>query len=264
MAFKRIGSVLLHYRMQGPMGAPTIALVNSLGTDARIWDSVIEGLVPRYRVISYDKRGHGLSDAPAGEYRLEDHVDDLAGLLDHLGVQSLVMAGVSVGGLISQAYALRHPERLRGLVLCDTAAKIGDVAAWEQRIAAVRSGGMDSLVDAVMERWFAAVYRREKPDQLAGWRNMFMRIPAHGYANTCATLRDADLREKVHAIRTPTLVVAGDQDLATPVELVRDTAERIPDARFVEIANAGHIPSIEQPETLIELMQSFLSEIGHD
>ena len=263
MSFARINGVLLHYRVQGGEGAPVLALANSLGTDTRIWDGAIERLAVQYRVVSYDKRGHGLSDAPGGDYTLDEHVDDLAGLLDFLGIGRLALAGVSVGGLIGQRFALRYPGRLAALVLCDTAPRVGDAAMWNGRIAAVRAGGLGSIVDAVMTRWFTERYRRDEADALAGWRNMFLRMPVDGYVGTCAALRDADLREEIGAIATPTLVVVGAEDLSTPVELVRDMASRIAGAQFEIIADAGHIPSIEQPQALSDLIENFLKEVGH-
>lgn len=263
MAFARINGVLLHYRLDGPQGAPVLALVNSLGTDARIWDAMIVALGGRYRVLSYDKRGHGLSDAPLGDYALDDHLDDLDGLLDHLGIDLLALCGVSVGGLIGQGFALRHPGRLSALVLCDTAPHIGSEALWNERIATARTSGMAAMADAVMARWFPEDVRRERPDDVAGWRNLFLRNPVDGYAGTCATLRDTDLREAVAAITVPTLVVVGEHDASTPVDLVRDAAGRIPGARFEIVAGAGHIPSLDRPDALAALVSTFLSETGH-
>lgn len=258
MAFARIDGILLHYGLCGPEGAPVLVLANSLGTDARIWDDVTARLQDHYRIVAYDKRGHGLSDAPEGDYSLDDHVGDLAGLLDHLGIDRFVLAGVSVGGLIAQGLALRHPRGLAGIILCDTAARIGEAAMWNERIALVRAGGMPALGEAVMMRWFTDGYRRERPEDVAGWRNMFLRTPASGYAGTCATLRDTDLCAEVGSISVPTLMVVGAEDVSTPVDLVRDTAARIPGARFSVIANAGHIPSIEQPGILAEHISTFL------
>lgn len=263
MAFTRINDIVLHYRLSGLAEGPVLVLVNSLGTDARIWDELIAMLGDRYRILSYDKRGHGLSGAPTGDYLLNQHVGDLVGLLDHLGIDRLVLAGVSVGGLIAQRLALLHSERLVGLILCDTAAKIGDAAMWNGRIASVRMDGMASIADAIMTRWFTPAYRREHPDDLAGWQAMLERMPVAGYAGTCATLCDADLRDEVAGIVVPTLVVVGDQDLATPVDLVRDTATKIPGAQFEIIEDCGHIPSIEQPAVLATLMEKFMQEAGH-
>ncbi|KKC33915.1 3-oxoadipate enol-lactonase [Devosia psychrophila] len=263
MAFVRINGILLHYRLAGPPAAPAIVLVNSLGTDARIWDQVVALMSGYYRILSYDKRGHGLSDAPPGDYALEHHVDDLAGLLQHLDINHVAVVGVSVGGLIAQAFALRHPDRLSALVLCDTAAKVGDETMWNSRIAAVRENGIGSLAETIMARWFTESFRRDRREELAGWQNMVLRMPLDGYAGTCAALRDADLRGSIAAITTPTLVVVGDQDLSTPVELVRDMANRIADSRFEIIGDCGHIPSIEQPHALVSLITAFLEEAGH-
>jgi 3-oxoadipate enol-lactonase len=263
MAFVRINGVLLHYRLHGPVGAPALALVNSLGTDDRIWDATIDELAEEYRILSYDKRGHGLSDAPPGDYSLDDHIADLAGLLDHLRIGQLALAGVSVGGIVAQGFALKHPARLRALICCDTAQKVADPSFWTARMASIRAGGLLAIVDGIMERWFSPRFRRDRPDDLAGWRNLFLRSDVGGYLGTCATLRDTDLTSAVSAIKLPTLFVVGDQDGSTPVDVVRAAAANIAGARFEIIEGAGHIPSIEQPGSLAGLMISFLKEAGH-
>jgi 3-oxoadipate enol-lactonase len=261
MPFVRTNGALLHYRVSGPMGAPALAFVNSLGTDSRIWDAVTELLNARYRVLCYDKRGHGLSDAPPGDYALDDHLDDLTALVDYVGLGRFGLVGVSIGGLIGQGLALRAPGRLSGLVLCNTAPKVGDAAMWNTRIDTVLARGTTAIADAVMERWFSETFRRERPDELAGWRNLFVRTDAKGYAATCATLRDTDLSAAITAIGVPTLVVAGSEDQSTPVALVRDCASRIRGARL-KILNSGHIPSIEQPDALAALIDAFFMEVG--
>ncbi len=262
MTFARINGTLLHFRLVGPEGAPALVFVNSLGTDARIWDAVIAPLSVHYRCLSYDKRGHGLSDAPTGDYALDDHLDDLAGLLDEARISRAVIIGVSVGGLIAQGLALRAPERVAGLVLCCTAPRMGDAALWAARIETARNQGLLPLADPVMERWFSPGFRAQRPTDLAGWRNLFLRTDPQGYANTCATLRDTDLTAAIAAIATPTLAVAGDADLAAPVELVRNCLA-IPGARLHILQGVGHIPSIEQPAALAGLVQDFLKEVGH-
>ncbi|MBJ3786103.1 3-oxoadipate enol-lactonase [Devosia sediminis] len=262
MSFVRINGTLLHYRLVGPEGAPALVFVNSLGTDARIWDEVIAALSETHSCLSYDKRGHGLSDAPDGDYALDDHLDDLAGVLDHAGIERAVLVGVSVGGLISEGFALRHPERVAGLVLCCTAPRMGDTAMWTARIETARSRGLEPMVDAVMERWFSPGFRAKRPVELAGWRNLFLRTDPQGYANTCATLRDTDLTTAIAGITAPALIVAGSADLAAPVDLVR-SGLAIPGARLEVIEGVGHIPSIEQPGILVGLIQNFLKEVGH-
>jgi 3-oxoadipate enol-lactonase len=175
----------------------------------------------------------------------------------------VALAGVSVGGLIAQGYALRHPERLAALVLCDTAPQLGEAALWDGRIAAIRERGLAAIADGIMERWFSEGFRRGRPDDLAGWRNLFLRSDAEGYCGTCATLRDTDLRAEVGRIGVPTLVLVGANDGSTPVPVVRACAEAIPGARFEIIPDAGHIPSIEQPAAVAALMASFFKEAGH-
>jgi 3-oxoadipate enol-lactonase len=263
MPFARVNDITLHFNDRGTRSAPVVVLANSLGTDSRIWDDVAGELLASHRVITYDKRGHGLSDAPDAEYKLSDHVHDLLGLLDHLDVRQFVLGGVSVGGLICQGFAVSYPRRLKGLILCNTAAKIGDEYFWNDRIAAVRQGGMSAVADAVLARWFTAQFQNEQPQTMQGWRNLVLRTPAAGYIGTCATLRDADLRADVGHIEVPTLVLVGSQDLATPPDLVRSTAEAIPGARFEIIESSGHIPMIDHPVAVSRLMQSFFHEVGH-
>jgi len=253
MTFARINGTLLHFRLSGPEGAPALVFVNSLGTDARIWDMVIATLSGQYRCLSYDKRGHGLSDAPAGDYSLDDHLDDLAGLLDHAGIDRAAVIGVSIGGLIAQGFALRAPNRVAGLVLCCTAPRMGDAAMWSARIQTARNQGLLPLADPVMERWFSPGFRAQQAIELSGWRNVFLRTDPQGYANTCATLRDTDLTPAIASIAA---------DLAAPVELVRNCLA-ISGARLHILPGVGHIPSIEQPAALAGLVRDFLKEVGH-
>jgi 3-oxoadipate enol-lactonase len=262
MHFTRINGVLLHYRLAGPAGAPPLVLANSLGTDARIWDGVIAILARDFRVLSYDKRGHGLSDIPAGDYSLEDHLDDLFVLVDHVGFERFAIAGVSIGGLITQGAVLRAPERISAAVICNSAPKVGDAAFWAARLETVLTKGVAAIADGIMERWFSPQFRSTRPDELAGWRNMFLSADARGYAATCATLRDADLTARIGGITVPTLVVGGESDLATPLPLVEACAKAIPGARLA-VLPVGHIPSIEAPEALAQLISDFLKEARH-
>ena len=263
MAFARINDIVLHHELAGPSDGPALVFVNSLGTDARIWDGTVRHFTGRYRCLTYDKRGHGLSDTPTGDYSLDDHLDDLEGLLDRTGCRRAVLVGVSVGGLIAQGLALRSPQRLAGLVLCDTASRIGDARFWDARMSTVTSGGMASIADGIMERWFSPGFRQARPDDMAGWRNLLLRTDPRGYVGTCATLRDTDLTGAVGNIELATLVIAGDADLATPPDVVRACADAIPGARFEVMAGVGHIPSIEQPDALAAEISRFLKELGH-
>jgi len=263
MAFASVNGITISYRLAGPEKGSRLIFANALGTDMRIWDEVVAALSPRYRILTYDKRGHGLSDAPEGPYSLDDHVDDLLGLADHVGFTRFGMVGVSVGGLVAQRLALRAPGRIAALVLCDTAAKVGDDALWNERIATVRAKGIAAISSSILESWLPQGYRERRPADYAGWRNLLERTPLEGYIGTCATVRDADLTEAVSGIVMPVLVVAGAEDGSTPPDLVRATAERLPKARFEIIAGAGHIPAIDQPERLVALIASHFEDVGH-
>lgn len=263
MDFVSLNGVTLAYQLRGPADGKPLVFVNSLGTDARIWDDVVAELAPRYRILTYDKRGHGLSDSPAGPYLLDDLAADLAALTAHLGPARFTLCGVSVGGMIAQLFATQYPDRLDALVLCNTAAKIGELSFWQARINSVQSGGIASISEAVLDRWFSPGFRATRPDQYRGYRNMLERTDAQGYAATCAAIGDADLRSAIGSIATPTLVLAGEHDKSTPPELVRDTAAMIHGTRFRVIDGSGHIPSIERPGLLAALIDEHVQEAHH-
>lgn len=256
----RANGAVIHYRDEGDRGGLPVVFANSLGSDLRVWDAMAAVLPARLRLIRYDKRGHGLSDATPGPYSAELLADDLAALLDHLEVQRALVVGLSIGGLIAQALLMRRPDLVRALVLMDTAAKVGDAAMWAQRIATVEAQGIEPLAEGLMQRWFSHAFRENRPDELATWRNMVVRQTAVGYAACCAALRDADLTEAAARISVPTLVMVGDEDGATPPALVEATADLIAGARFEVIQGAGHIPCVEHPRHCAALLLSFISE----
>ncbi|QRM53947.1 3-oxoadipate enol-lactonase [Sinorhizobium sp. BG8] len=264
MQFARINDITLHYQViGGPADKPVIVFVNSLGTDFRIWRDVIVRLAGDYAILAYDKRGHGLSDIGRVPYAIEDHVNDLAALLDLHAIKGAIICGLSVGGLIAQGLSAARPDLVRALVLCDTAHKIGTAETWNARIAAVESGGLEPIADAIMERWFTPSFRRPENTAYAGYWNMLVRQPPVGYAATCAAIRDADFTAVARSIAVPTLCVVGDQDGSTPPDLVLSTAKLIPGARYEVIADAGHIPCVEQPEALTAVLRAFLDPLLH-
>ncbi len=262
MAFVRVNGIVLHYQVLGPTYGPVLVFINSLGCDLRIWQEVIPAFTDRFRVVLYDKRGHGLSDAPPAPYTIDDHTDDLLALLDHLGIGKTSLVGLSVGGMIAQRMAVQSPDRVQSITLCCTAAKIGTAELWAERIGAVETGGIEPIADAVLQRWFTPLFRETRADELAGWRNMLVRTPPGGYSGTCAAIRDTDLRPDAGRIAVPTLCVAGDQDGSTPADLVKGTADLIPGARFALIEGAGHIPCVEKPDELSGLIKKHLREAG--
>lgn len=262
MAFARVNGIVLHHDVRGNADAPALVFSNSLGTDFRIWDEVAARLAGDFRIVLYDKRGHGLSEAPPAPYTIDDHVGDLAALLDHLGIARAAVVGLSVGGLIAQGLAAARPDLVAALVLIGTAPKLGTVETWNARIETVAAKGIAALADDILPRWFTAAFRSPDNPAFAGYRAMLARSPAEGYAGTCAALRDADLTASTRALRPPALCLVGDQDGSTPPDLVRATAALIAGAEFEVIAGAGHIPCVEQPAATAALICDFLRRTG--
>ena len=262
--FLRANGIVQHFVSEGSQDRPVLVFANSLGSDLRIWDDVVGHFARDFRIIRYDKRGHGLSDVPPPPYSLDDLVLDLAGLLDALEIKEATICGLSVGGVIAQGFAIRHPDRVRGLVLCDTGMRIGSFASWEERIAVVKESGLLKLVNPSMERWFALGFREHRTVEMQGYANMLLRIPPAGYLGACYALRDADLTQATPKIDKPTLVLCGDQDIATPPDLGRELAGAIANARFVLIKQAAHLICIEQPAAVAHRMIEFFREARLD
>lgn len=262
MAFARVNGVVLHHEDGGRADGPALVFANSLGTDFRIWDKVAAALGKHYRIIRYDKRGHGLSEATPAPYSMTDHANDLSALLDHLKVSEAAVVGLSVGGQIAQLLTSTRPELVKALVLCDTAHKIGNDDLWNARIETVTAKGIASMADAILERWFTPAYRSPDNADFVGYHAMLTRTTVDGYAGTCAALRDSDLTLTTRALKLPVLCIVGDQDGSTPPELVASLANLIEGARFETIVDAGHIPCVEQPAETARLIDAFLSDAG--
>lgn len=261
MQFADVNGVTLHYQLiGGPASKPVIVFANSLGTDFRIWRDVIVRLAGDFAIVTYDKRGHGLSGVGTTPYSIDDHVGDLAALLDLLNVTDAIICGLSVGGLIAQGLYASRPDLVRALVLCDTAHKIGTAESWNDRIAALEADGIESIADTVLERWFTPSFHRASSAALTGYRNMLIRQPLAGYTGTCAALRDADFTQAATRISVPAICIVGDQDGSTPPDVVLSMARLIPNARYEIIRDAGHIPCVEQPESLVAIILAFIDE----
>ncbi|HEY1384279.1 MAG TPA: 3-oxoadipate enol-lactonase [Dongiaceae bacterium] len=258
MAFGLFNHQVLHFRDDNARQPRSIVFANSLGTDLRIWDEVVAYFAGDFRTLRYDLRGHGLSEAPPAPYAIDDHVADLVALLDAREIRSAILVGISVGGMIAQSLAARRPDLVQLLILCDTAHKIGTLEMWSARIEAIRKGGMSAIADGLMERWFSAEFRQTRSADLAGYRNMLVRVPAEGYIGTCAALRDADLTEASRRLTQPTLCLAGEEDRVTSPELVESLSKLIPNASFGTIPRAGHLPCIEQPRILAGRIEPFI------
>ena len=254
MRFVKANGLVIHYLVEGPEALPPLVFINPLGCDLRVWSEVASILRPDFRVLRYDKRGHGLSQSGPDRADMADYARDLLALLDVLGVGRAAIVGMSIGGVIAQELYRQRPSLVAALVLCDTAAKIGTDESWDQRIAAVERGGIESIADAVLERWFTPAFRRERAAEFIGVRAMLTRTPKQGYLSACGALKRADLRPHAGAIEAPTLCLVGDQDGSTPVDLVRQTAALIKGSRFEIVEGAGHLPNVEKPAAVARLI----------
>ncbi|MDN5928903.1 MAG: 3-oxoadipate enol-lactonase [Hyphomicrobiales bacterium] len=258
MAFARLNGAVVHYEDAGARNGRTIVFSNSLGTDFRIWDGLLGHLPANLRIIRYDTRGHGLSEATPAPYAMKTLAEDLAALLDHLRVKGAAVVGLSVGGMIAQGLASLRPDLVSALVLMDTAHRIGTVEGWNGRIDTVRQKGMAAIADGVLGGWFTQGYRDGVVD-FAGYRAMLLRNDIEGYAGVCAALRDADLTESTRALKVPTLCAAGEHDATTSPAIMRGTADLIDGARLEVVRDAGHIPCVERPKEVAGLIGGFLN-----
>jgi 3-oxoadipate enol-lactonase len=263
--FASIDGLTIHHRFEqrrlGLNAVVPVVFINSLGSDLRIWDGVVSKL--ERSGLRYDKRGHGLSDAPTGPYSIADHANDLHGLLEHLKLERVVIVGISVGGQIALEFTSRFPERVAAAVFCDTGMKIGTAELWNARIEAVRDHGLEHISDAVMQRWFGTGFRHQQAALVRGYQNMLERQPIVGYIATCEALRESDLHEAAQTVRdarVKILVICGIDDQSTPVALSQELAATL-ETNLELIDNAGHLPCIEQPEAFAKLLNTFLETV---
>ncbi len=237
----------LHVEVDGPPDAPVLVLVPSLGSDHTMWQSQVADLARDHRVLRVDPRGHGGSPAPSGPYDLADLGTDVVEAADDHGVDRFHLVGVSLGSLTALWVAIHHPERVRTLVAANTAARVGTAEGWRARIDAVREHGLAGIRDEVLARFFADGFAARDPVRYAEAQEAFVRADDDAYAACCAALATADLRDDVHRITAPTLVVAGEHDVATPVEDAVWLRDHVPGARLVVLEGAAHLSNLEQP-----------------
>ncbi len=258
-----VNGVRLRCAEAGQPGGPTLVLINSLGSDLRLWDRLLPCLGVGWRAIRYDQRGQGQSEVPPGPYRLSDHTGDLAGLLEQLEVESPVLFGLSVGGLIAMDYASQFPGRARALVLSDTAPRIGTSQGWTERMDGIQQRGMAAMAAGILGRWVTPALAGSRPADYETLRHMLLETPLEGYAATCAVLRDADLQARLPELAVPTLVMVGADDLSTPPAQMRALAKALPQARFQVIEGAAHLPCFEQPEAVAAAVEAFWQDMTH-
>jgi 3-oxoadipate enol-lactonase len=250
--------VRLNVEMCGREDAPAILMMHSIGCDLTLWDPQVESLAHDFRVVRYDARGHGGSDAPPGDYTLERLGQDALAVLDAVGVGRAYLCGLSLGGVTAKWLALNAPERIAGIVLADTAVRIGTAEAWQARADMALEQGMQAIAPTAIGRFFSSQFQAADPDTVDRFRGILLGTDPHGWAGCCAVLRDADFTGQLGAIVTPAIVVGGRLDVPTPFAQAEELASLIPGARLVAL-DAGHLSNIEQPEDFTQAVRSIFS-----
>jgi 3-oxoadipate enol-lactonase len=245
------------YRLVGKAGAPVVMLSHGLAADLTMWEPQLDLLSRSFDVLTYDIRGHGGSSGTPGDYSLALLAHDALALLDHLGIDRAHYVGLSLGGMIGQQLGAWHGERLASLTLCATTSE-APKASWHARMRQAREAGVVSLADATVERWVTPAFRREQPELMAKMRAMVLGTSLEGYAGSAAAIRDMELAAVLDRIAVPTLVIAGEEDTSTPLQVLEQIARAIPEARLLRVAQAAHMPTMERPDVCNPALERFL------
>jgi 3-oxoadipate enol-lactonase/4-carboxymuconolactone decarboxylase len=261
MPFAVRQGVRLYWRADGAPGRPALFLLNSIGSDMSLWDGVVPRLTRRWRVLRMDTRGHGASDAPAGDYDLDSMAADAAAVMDAAGVEAAAVCGLSLGGMIAMTLALDHPARVAALVCACTSSRM-DPAAWRARVETVREAGMAGVAEAAIGRFFSEDFRRAHGEVVAGVHAGLLAMSADGYAGCGAAIRDMAIDDRLAGILAPTLVIAGARDISTPFAGHGDRlAAAIPGAE-VAILDTAHLASLEDPGAFAGAVSAFLDRLA--
>ncbi len=245
--------------VDGPEGAPPLMLSNSLATNLGMWDPQMPALTAHFRVIRYDHRGHGGSDAPQGPYSFAGLAEDAVDILDALGIEKAHWCGLSMGGMTGMRMLTHHADRIGRAVLANTAAYMGPADMWDTRAATARAQGMSVIAGPTLERWFTPEFRESDPQAVGRVREMIHATPAQGYAACCEAIRDMDQRESIRAIDAPVLVVIGARDPSTTPEAGEFIRSAIPGAQAVTL-DAAHLSNIEREAEFTKAVLDFLLE----
>jgi 3-oxoadipate enol-lactonase len=249
-----------YYELHGKEGMPWLVLSHSLACSTRMWDEQIAAFKERYRILAYDTRGHGSSQAPAGAYTLEQLADDLKALLDRLGISRAHYCGLSMGGMIGQTYALKYPGTFATLVLADTTSRMPADAlpTWQDRIRSAETKGMQPLVEPTLARWFTEPYRKAQPQTMQRIGNLIGSTPVAGYVGCCHAIPKINLTARLKEIRAPILIIVGEDDPGTPVAMSKEIHENAPGSKLVVLPKAAHLSNIEQSAAFNRALEEFL------
>jgi 3-oxoadipate enol-lactonase len=252
----------IHYDIEGE--GPWLTMSHSLACNLSMWDPQMPVLTGKFKVLRFDTRGHGQSGAPEGDYTLEQLADDVKGLLDALGIRQTHWAGLSMGGMIGQAFALKYPGVLQSMVLADTTSRRPPEAAkmWGDRIQTARTKGMDALVESTLARWFTEPYRNARKDVMRRIGDDIRKTPVAGFAGCCHAISKVDYLDRLKEIRIPALVMVGEHDHGTPPEAARVIHQNLAGSEFRMIPSAAHLSNVEQADIFNEAMLGFLGRVA--
>ena len=257
----RANGIEVNYEIHGKEGAPWLVLSHSLACSVRMWDPQIAALKDKYRILAYDTRGHGASEAPKGAYTLELLADDLFSLLKNLGIKETHFCGLSMGGMIGQTFALKYPGVFKTLMLADTTSRYPAEAApvWADRIKTVEAKGMEPLAQPTLERWFTEPFRKSHPAVVDSVRKLIVSTPVAGYAGCCHAIPKINLTARLKEIKCPILVIVGADDPGTPVAMAQEIHDNAPGSKLVVLPQAAHLANLEQPAGFTRAMEEFLA-----
>jgi 3-oxoadipate enol-lactonase len=258
MTFIEINGHNIHYSLTKGKGNKTFLLINSLGTDFRIWDKIVEPLTEYGSVLRFDKQGHGLSQTALQAYLITAYASDTLKLLDYLKVKKVTLIGSSIGGIIGQHIAVHHPNYIDKLILSNSAPKVGTTDIWDMRIKKVQEEGLKSISDGIMKAWFSEYFHIANTSELKGYKTMLENSNIEGYIKACFALKENDLTSSINQITLPTLCIAGSVDGSTPPNMVEAMAKLIPNAQYSLINGVGHLPFIEKPKEFMQVLFDFM------
>ena len=251
--------ITVNYQLDGPDGAPWLILSNSLATDLTMWDEQARGLGRAFRVLRYDQRGHGGTEASRGRYTFEQLIADALALMDALAIKRAHFAGLSMGGATALGLALQHPDRLEKVIVCDSPCQSTPTSSqqWEERIVLAQKQGMEALVEPTITRWFPPEVLQASPPHLDKVRQMIRTTPVEGFIGCAAALADHNYAAAVATVTRPVLFLVGEKDAAAAP--MRKLNEALPGSRYAELAGAGHISNLDQPAAFTRAVADFLS-----
>lgn len=253
--------ISVSFKLEGPADAPVLMLSNSLLTDYGMWDFQVPALTQKYRLLRYDTRGHGGTQATPGPYLMQTLVADVVGLLDALGLQRVHFLGLSLGGMIAQLLASAHGDRLLSVSLCDTACRMPPESVWDERIALAKAKGTSAFVQPMTQRWLTQGYRERHPEVIEKLGAMISGTSVDGVVGCAHAIRNMDHLPILSGIKVPTLIVVGEHDQGTPVAAAETLHREIKQSRLVVIEQAAHLPNVEQTAVFNQTVEAFLTSL---